>query len=539
MASSPATGRLHSRKAVLAYAAIGFAIGVAGIAIGYLLDPELRPVFLAGPEQWAELLQHRAHNYRLSAPFVLGLAFGFFGYRNSRMKGLLARQERMQTEIEFHASHDPLTGLVNRAGLATALPGILADVRPDTIHVFAMLDLSRLKSINDAFGHSVGDAAIRIVAKRLVRAATGAEVVARVGGDEFVVLFALNGGWDRQQVERAAQRLIEAVHQRIDVGSLSVSLGVSIGIYPIESHERDFGEILRKADVALYTARRQPESSYAFFDKALEAATLERNRMQHALQQALETGKFELHFQPIMSVDAGELLSFEALARWEDIGRGVVPPDMFIPILEQTGLIVPFGEWVIGEACRIARDWPADIGVSVNVSAVQFRTANLPAVIARHLATSGLPPHRLEIELTESVLIHDTAYVRQSIEAIKQLGVKISLDDFGTGYSSLNHLRDFPFDRIKIDRSFMIACSCDESAAKILRSVIKLGRILDISTVVEGVESREDLALIAAEGASAAQGYYFSPPVPAHMLQPFFDRVTGEDTGRIHRWNVA
>jgi diguanylate cyclase (GGDEF)-like protein len=419
--------------------------------------------------------------------------------------------ERRQAEakIMHMARHDALTGLPNRVLFKDRMEEGLA--RGDTLAVM-FLDLDRFKGVNDSLGHPVGDALLCAVTERLQSVVPASATVARFGGDEFAVVHSNISPNDARDL---AARIIDTVVEPFDVHGHQVIIGTSIGIAmaPADGNEPD--QLLRNADMALYRAKAEGRGTYHFFQSEMDAQMQERRKLELDLRKALTAEQFELYYQPLVDVASGEVSGFEALIRWNHPERGVVAPDAFISVAEEIGLIVPLGDWVLKQACRDAATWPANHTVAVNLSAVQFRNSTLALSVVSALGQSGLAPSRLELEITESVLLQDDRAVLEALHQFRDLGVRICMDDFGTGYSSLSYLRSFPFDKIKIDRSFVRELGKKDDCVAIIRAVLGLGSNLGMVTTAEGVETEEQLDILRAEGCMQVQGYLFSRPIPA------------------------
>jgi len=374
------------------------------------------------------------------------------------------------------------------------------------------LDLDRFKSVNDTLGHPVGDALLCAVTERLQMVVRGVDTVARLGGDEFAVV-QMNAR--KAEATDLAGRIIETLSEPFEVLGHQVLIGTSVGIAtaPIDGKEPD--QLLRNADMALYRAKAQGRGNYHFFQPEMDAQLQARHSLEQDLRKALIAEQFELHYQPLIDLAGDEVTGFEALLRWNHPERGMIGPDDFIPIAEEIGMIVPLGEWVVKQACRDAATWPEKLSVAVNLSAAQFRNPLLPLSMVSALAAPGLSAKRLELEITETVLLQDDRAVLDALHQIRQLGVRICMDDFGTGYSSLSYLRSFPFDKIKIDRSFIRELGNDNDCLAIVRAVTRLGSSLGMTTTAEGVETKEQLEILRAEGCTQGQGFYFSHPIPA------------------------
>ncbi len=414
------------------------------------------------------------------------------------------------------AMRDPLTGLPNRTLLAQRAVAALDPValcQTGSGPALLLIDLDRFKTVNDTLGHPVGDALLRLVAKRLRATVRPEDVVARLGGDEFAVLAA--PGKTGAALTDLAARIVDMAGRPYLIDGHLVTIGASVGVATAPAHGDDYDHLLRSADLALYAAKQAGRKTSKFFEPAMDVRAHARRTLEFDLRKALAMGEFELHYQPQIDLEQNAIVGFEALLRWRNPGRGLVPPADFIPLAEEIGLIMPLGEWVLREACCEASKWPNGIGVAVNVSPHQFTdTARLVAVVAHALAASGLPGHRLEIEITESVLLRNEAAVITALHDLRAMQVRVAMDDFGTGYSSLSQLHSFPFDKIKIDRSFVTDHADVAGQNAIIRAITALGVSLGMSTIAEGVETADQLARIRGEGCTSVQGYLFSRPVP-------------------------
>ncbi len=420
---------------------------------------------------------------------------------------LIARHE----QIAFLAHHDPLTKLANRPALGLALDRLLdqANAGGDGFALLSV-DLDDFKEANDVFGHVVGDELLCAVARRLERA-VGKEFIARVGGDEFIVLS--TQGEQPQSAAVLAERVLKAVAEDFDIRAQKIPIGLSIGaaIYP--SDGTDLEMLIANADAALYRAKAEGRQTVRFFDPEMDKRLRERYALQHDLRSAMSHGELTLHYQPQAKID-GEVFGLEALLRWEHPRHGLVPPRTFIPLAEQNGMIGEIGEWTLREACREAASWTAPLQVGVNLSPVQFRYGDLAALVHAILLETGLAPGRLELEITEGVLINDPPRALSILRRLKLLGVRIAMDDFGTGYASLSSLQSFPFDKIKIDRTFVAGVDHNGQSQAIVRAVIGLGKALNVPVIAEGVETEGERMFLKREGCAEIQGYVIGYPGP-------------------------
>jgi len=425
----------------------------------------------------------------------------------------ITERRRADERIAHLARHDALTDLPNRVLFHESMDRALARMREGEMFAVLCLDLDRFKFINDTLGHPAGDALLQAAAARLMDCLREADLVARLGGDEFAIL---QMGLERPDAAAAlASRIVEAIGEPFEIDGNHVLTSVSIGVALAPHDAAGADELLKRADLALYRAKADGRDRFRFFEAAMDRNAQERRLLELDLRQALPRGEFELHFQSCISVATGRINGFEALLRWRHPTRGMVPPSEFIPLAEEIGLIVPIGEWVLQQACTEAANWPDEIRVAVNLSAVQFISGRLVDTVAGALARSGLAPRRLELEITESVLLQDDAAACVILNELRTLGTHISLDDFGTGYSSLSYLRRFPFERIKIDRSFVQHLCDNDDCVAIVRAVTGLGRSLGIVTTAEGVETQEQFERLRADHCTEVQGFLFGQPLPA------------------------
>ena len=412
------------------------------------------------------------------------------------------------------ARQEPLTGLCNRVGLHDRLDAALAEAAGTGAPLAVlMLDLDRFKAVNDTLGHPVGDALLRKVAERLRKATRREDVVARLGGDEFAILQA--GAEQPQAAEALARRLVDLVGRTYVVDGHMLNVGVSVGVAIAPADGRDADDLLKHADLALYRAKAEGRGTYRFFEPAMNAQMQARRSLEIDLRRALALKQFDLAFQPQIRLETGQVTGFEALLRWNHPERGPVSPALFIPLAEEIGVIVGIGEWALRAACREAAGWSQPASIAVNLSPVQFRGGKLVETVMNVLAQTGLDPARLELEITEGALLENTDSVLDVLNGLRALGVKISMDDFGTGYSSLSYLQKFPFDKIKIDQSFVRGMEDNAECGAIVRAIARLGASLGMRTTAEGVETPTQLDAIRAEGCTEVQGYLTGRPMPA------------------------
>jgi diguanylate cyclase (GGDEF)-like protein len=428
----------------------------------------------------------------------------------------VTEKRNSEKQIAFLAHHDALTGLANRLQLRDHIGRSLQ--RGERFSVLC-LDLDYFKGINDTLGHSVGDALLCAVAKRVRELVRADDLVSRTGGDEFAIV----QPGSEQPVATAtelATRIVEALSVPFDISDHQVVVGVSVGIAIAPNDGTDADQLLKNADMALYRAKDAGRAGFHFFEPAMDAKAQARRVLELDLRKAITAGEFEVFYQPIVNLAENRISGFEALLRWNHPVRGRVQPNEFIPLAEETGLIVPIGEWVIRQACAQAMTWPSDLQVAVNASPVQFRHKGLVSAVMSALAASGLRPDRLELEITETVLMHNNEATLAILHQLRGLGVRISMDDFGTGYSSLSYLRSFPFDKIKIDQSFIRDLAAKPDSIAIIRAVAGLGHSFGMTTTAEGVETQEQLDQMRAEGCTEVQGYFYSKPLAARDIPP-------------------
>jgi diguanylate cyclase (GGDEF)-like protein len=428
------------------------------------------------------------------------------------VESLRAFQTKNQ-RIAFLAEHDGLTALPNRALFQARLASAIAQCGEGLRCAVHCLDLDHFKAINDTLGHDAGDALLQCVAARLVRCTRETDTVARLGGDEFgIIQYDVDGA---QDAGTFAQRVIDTVSQPYDIAGQPVSISTSIGTALTPCAEVSPDTLPGHAELALCRAKAEGRGTWRIYEPHMDAALHQRRLLELDLRAALGGQQFELHYQPLIDVQSREVNGLEALIRWHHPERGLIPPNEFIPLAEETGLIVPIGGWVLRQACQDAVDWPAALKVSVNLSPLQFRDSNLLPLVQHALAASGLPGWRLEVEITDSVLLSDSEMVLATLNKLRAMGICIAMDDFGTGHASVSFLRNFRFDKIKIDRSFIRDLADGSRASAIVHAVTGLGSSLGIKTTAAGVETEDQLARLREEGCTEVQGYLFSPPCPA------------------------
>jgi diguanylate cyclase (GGDEF)-like protein/PAS domain S-box-containing protein len=438
----------------------------------------------------------------------------------------ITERRKAEARIAHMAHHDGLTNLPNREFFQDRLRLALERSQPTGKRVAVLcVDLDLFKNVNDSFGHPIGDRLLKAVAQRLRAEVRGENLAARLGGDEFVI--ALAADVSPNEASDFADRLIGVLSARYDIDGIEIIVGASIGIALSPGDGASCEELMRNADMALYRAKSDGGGVHHFFEREMDRQAQKRRDMERDLRRAFANGEFELHYQPLVDIAANRISGFESLLRWRNPDQGMISPAEFIPVAEDIGLIVALGEWVLREACTEAMNWPADIKVAVNLSPVQFRSRNLVQAVISALAHSGLSPQRLELEITESVFLAETEANLAILHQLRELGVSISMDDFGTGYSSLSYLRSFPFDKIKIDRSFVKDLAQRSDCVAIVRAISGLGRSLNITTTAEGVETTDQLDWLRAAGCNEVQGFLFSAARPASEVAALLSGFDG------------
>jgi diguanylate cyclase (GGDEF)-like protein len=433
---------------------------------------------------------------------------------NQRLKVEIADREESQAISQYLAYHDSLTGLGNRLLFKEQLEEALKDVSI-TPHPLAVLflDLDGFKAVNDTLGHSIGDMLLKSVATKLRDILPRTDRIARLGGDEFAIL-QISTTQPGSSIA-LAERIIEVIGQPCSIDGHDVTVGASVGIAVAHPGDMSTENFLKSADLAMYSAKSDGRGTYRMFDPEMDAIVQARRLLERDMRTALVQDRFRLFYQPLVNLQTKKVTVFEALMRWQHPERGMVPPSEFIPVAEEMGLIVQLGEWALRQACAEATKWPDGIRVSVNLSPLQFSKGNLVSTVMNALASAGLPASRLELEITESVLLEKSERHITILNQLRDLGVRISMDDFGTGYSSIGYLRSFPFDKIKIDQSFVRDLLVDEGSLAIVRAIAGLGVSFGMITTAEGVETEEQMRCLNLEGCIEVQGYLYSKPVPA------------------------
>ena len=440
----------------------------------------------------------------------------------------ITERREAEARIRHLARYDSLTGLPNRMHLRERMEATLATAgsKPSAI---LFVDLDQFKQVNDTLGHPRGDLLLRAVADRLKRLVRESDIVARFGGDEFVIVQTPTAG--PEEAATLARRIVAALSETYEIDGHQVVIGATIGIAMAPRDATGADHLLKNADMALYWSKAEQRGTWRFFEPGMDVRAQERRSLELDLRNALANGSFEIYYQPLFDLKTMKVTTCEALLRWRHPLRGMIPPSEFIPVAEEMGLIVEIGNWVLHQACRACVTWPGDVRVAVNLSAYQFRRGNVTGIVREVLAASGLDPSRLEIEITESVLLQDTRATRLILRQLRELGVRLSLDDFGTGYSSLSYLHGLPLNKVKIDRLFVEGLEAGSRALILLRGVARLSAELGLTVTVEGIETEGQLAIVAAEECiNEVQGFLFSVPIPGPQLMDLLNAsIVGAD----------
>ncbi|HEX5210215.1 MAG TPA: EAL domain-containing protein [Pseudolabrys sp.] len=440
----------------------------------------------------------------------------------------ITERQRSEGRIAHMARHDALTDLPNRVLLRERLDHELKRVKRGECLAVLCLDLDQFKAVNDALGHPIGDELLKLVADRLRGCTREPDTVARLGGDEFAII--MTQMQEASDAAALAKRIRDSIIKPYQIEGHQIVSDISIGISVAPFDAVDADPLLRNADMALYGAKADGRGVYRFYELEMNTRMKARRELEMDLRKALVSKEFELHYQPLVNLESNNVNAFEALLRWNHPKRGLVSPADFIPVAEETGLIVPLGEWVLKSACYEAVEWPDDIKVAVNLSPAQLNNRNLLNVVIGALAETGLPARKLQLEITETVLLHNTFGTLQTLHELRKLGVQIALDDFGTGYSSLSYLRSFPFDKIKIDRSFIQDLSNGAEPVAIVQAVANLAKCLNMTSTAEGVETQQQMDMLQSMGCTEMQGYLFSRARPAKEIRQFFKQSPENQT---------
>jgi diguanylate cyclase (GGDEF)-like protein len=432
----------------------------------------------------------------------------------------VTERRRAEQQIAHMARHDALTDLPNRVLLREQLEHELKRVKRGEIIAMLCLDLDHFKSVNDTLGHPIGDELLKLVADRLRGCTREPDTIARLGGDEFAIIMTqLRQPSDAAVLARRIRTSVSRPYQ-VDGHQIISDISIGISIAPVDGTEPD--QLLKNADMALYGAKADGRGTYRFFEAEMDKRMKERRDLEMDLRQALTNGEFELHYQPLVNLQTNEITAFEALLRWHHPAKGLISPADFIPIAEETGLIVSIGEWVLRTACKETANWPDHVKVAVNLSPAQLKTKNLVSIVKTALTDCGMAAERLQLEITETMLMQNTFATLAMLHELRKLGVQIAMDDFGTGYSSLSYLRSFPFDKIKIDRSFIQDLANGAEPRAIVHAVAGLAKCLNMISTAEGVETQQQLDTLQAVGCTEMQGYLFSKAKPADEIVKLF-----------------
>lgn len=463
--------------------------------------------------EWSERYEEYEIDEIFTVLIILSVALLVFTYRRlTELRNEINQRNLAENRYRHLALHDPLTSLPNRVEFQNRLKFELERSSRDGTQVAVLaIDLDHFKQVNDVYGHAVGDDFLRPVSERFLDSTRQTDTVARLGGDEFVIL--QPGLKQPNKASHLANRLNEVLAAPLEIQGQLIVSSVSIGISISSSEISDASELLRSADIALYRAKANGRSTHRFFENEMDVALQQRKELEMNLREAVANESFTLHYQPLMKVSSRQLIGFEALIRWNHSKHGNIPPEAFIPLAEETGLIIAIGDWVLDKACREALKWDGEYKLAVNISPAQFKHRDLPSKVKATLERTGFPAERLELEITESILISDTDIALSMLQELKEFGVRISMDDFGTGYSSLSYLKQFSFDKIKIDRSFVSQLEDNPDDAAIIRAILSMGQSLGMVATAEGVETNEQLRYLLDEGCDEAQGFLLGKPM--------------------------
>jgi diguanylate cyclase (GGDEF)-like protein len=452
----------------------------------------------------------------------------------------IAVEKQAEQQIQYNSRHDGLTALANRGEFLARFNDELASAR-DGGYAVAMhhIDLDHFKTVNDTLGHPIGDQMLCVVAARLRRCVRSADILARLGGDEFGVIQILTK--DKDDADKLARRLIDAIHEPYTIAGNDLIASASIGISVASGDGEDADCLMKNADIALHCAKAEGRHTYRYFEQQMDARLQSRRTLELDLRTALLRQEFRVTYQPIINLETDELTGFEALVRWHHPERGLVTPDEFIALAEDTKVILPLGDWVLWQACSDAAKWPRHLTLAVNLSPIQFKKSDLAQCVARALASAGISAKRLELEITESALLQHSESTLDTLRQLRNTGVRIVMDDFGVGHSSLGYLCKFPFDGIKIDRTFVKALPQNAECLAIVRAAVGIASSMRIAATAEGVETPEQLEQVRAEGCTSAQGFLFSPSMSASECEAFMSRyaLVREAFGSVVTWPRA
>ncbi|GGD86189.1 hypothetical protein GCM10011390_01000 [Aureimonas endophytica] len=506
-------GYVAGRRQEIRHTFAGVGIGSSVCVAGLVIDSQIRSILGLDASLKSTFFSTPMHSFALIAPVLLGYVFRSIGVWRRRLDDTLRMTRQLEAAAREKAARDPVTGLFNRNHLMQLLEEGLAMrswSRRDAI--LYLFDLDEFKLINDTHGHHVGDLVLVEIARRMRMLCGSEDLAVRLGGDEFVMVHFPGAGCETGGADFAAV-IVAALSEPIFLGNSRIEPRISIGFAQVGRDGATCSDVLKAADLALYKAKPQPGSAFQAFTPALREEHDRRVRLENEMRAGIAKNEFFLEYQPIFGTESGALRSFEALLRWRHPEQGLVPPLDFIPLAESTGMILQIGRNALAQACRAALSWPKPVGVSVNLSPVQFNDPQLVDHIEAVLAETGLAPGRLDIEITESMLLEASARVSGIVARLKAIGVRVTMDDFGTGFSSLSTLKNFPFDRLKIDRSFTRDLATDPDGAEIVRAIVRLSRALRMETILEGVETVDQLSFARREALTEVQGYYFSRPL--------------------------